>query len=245
MRIVADVGNSRLKWARLMPDGNLCDRIALPLDDLHEWQAAFDCGKFSPQDAWSISTVHPEIASRLRAFLGDCGVRDVRWYESAADVPVPHRLPHPEKAGADRALAVLAALKLAPRGEGGLVVSCGTAITVERITKEGIWEGGAIAPGLSISAAALNRQTAQLPLVNVGDLSSSWGNATETAMAAGLFWGTVGAVRELIVRQEESACRWVLWTGGDAARLAPHVEGESAQVFPDLVLLGLASTVSP
>ena len=58
---------------------------------------------------------------------------------------------------------------------------CGTAITVERISEQGIWQGGAIAPGLRVVAGALHNQTAMLPLVElhacrpVGDIDAAGG----------------------------------------------------------------------
>jgi type III pantothenate kinase len=107
---------------------------------------------------------------------------------------------------------------MTPRGRAGLVVSCGTAITVERVSAEGVWQGGAIAPGWNLSARALHFGTAQLPLVRVEEAPPAWGRSTTPALAAGLFWGTVGAVRELLARQAEDLAPspWLVWTGGDA-----------------------------
>ena len=99
--------------------------------------------------------------------------------------------------GADRALAVLAALAHMPPGQPGLVVSCGTAITIERVTAEGVWQGGVIAPGLFLCARALHLLTAQLPLVHPDQSAPSWGRGTLPSLEAGVFWGTVGSIREL------------------------------------------------
>ena len=126
-------------------------------------------------------------------------------------------------------------------GRPGLVVSCGTAITVERISKQGIWQGGAIAPGLRVAARALHNQTAMLPLVELHQAPPHWGASTRPAVEAGVFWGTVGAVRELLDRQtaDLGSDPWVIWTGGDAALLAGAIAGSDARIEPDLVLLGL------
>jgi type III pantothenate kinase len=173
------------------------------------------------------------------------GVTDTRWFCSAADVPIRHELEEAETAGADRALAVAAAIGLAPRGRPGLVVSCGTAITVERISAQGVWQGGAIAPGLRVAAGALHNQTAKLPLVELHQVPACWGASTRPAVEAGVFWGTVGAVRELLDRQKADlgVDPWVIWTGGDAALLAGAVSGSEARIEPDLVLLGLCRAV--
>ena len=95
---------------------------------------------------------------------------------------------------------------------------CGTAITVERITADGVWQGGAIAPGLGQTARALNLMTAQLPFIELSQTPPAWGRGTVDSLKAGIFWGIVGAVRELLARQEADLGRdpWVVWTGGDA-----------------------------
>lgn len=241
-RIVADLGNSRLKWGRIGPDGRLNATIALPLDDPGAWEAALGAwGDEATRSNWAISTVNPPVASRLGTFLEGRSAA-VRWFRSASEVPVPHDLEHPETAGADRAWAVRAARELSGGIGPGLVILCGTALTVERLASDGTWQGGAIAPGLATAARALHESTAQLPSVEPGAAPSSWGRSTVPAIAAGTFWGTVGAARELLNRQAEGLepQPWIIWTGGDADRLAPWIEGDRARIVPDLVLIGLA-----
>jgi type III pantothenate kinase len=241
---VADLGNSRLKWARVVESGRLVETIAMPVDKPEAWASAWEEWRRIDPGAcqWAISTVNPPVATRLRAFLGANGVDSVTWYESAAQVPVKHELDRAETTGADRALAVAAAVELMPKGRPGLVVSCGTALTIERITDEGTWQGGIIAPGLGVAARALHLLTAQLPIIELRQPPPVWGRSTRPALEAGVFWGTVGAVRELLTRQVDdmSGLPSVFWTGGDAALLAGPVAGSDARIEPDLVLLGLA-----
>jgi type III pantothenate kinase len=243
IRFVADLGNSRLKWGRLGADGVLDEAVALPVDDPGAWSAALE--RLAPEGqttSWAISSVNPPLADRLEAFLGDRGATDRRWYRSAADVPVRHSLERAETAGADRAWAVLATLPWRRPGRAGLVVSCGTAITVERVAADGVWQGGAIAPGWSLSARALHEGTAQLPWVGVAEAPPSWGRSTAPAVAAGLFWGAVGTIRELLTRQAEGLvpAPWLVWTGGDAPALSRWIDWPDAHLVPDLVLIGLA-----
>jgi type III pantothenate kinase len=241
------VGNSRLKWGRVAETGRLAETIALPLDETPAWVAAWvkwsDVG--DPLSSWAISSVNPPVSKGFRTFLRCMGVADATWFCSAADVAIQHELAEPESAGADRALAVAAAIGLAPRGRPGLVVSCGTAITVERISEQGIWRGGAIAPGLRVAARALHNHTAKLPAVELHQAPPCWGASTRPAVEAGVFWGTVGAVRELLARQVADMGNepWVIWTGGDAPLIAGAVVGNEARIEPDLVLLGLCRAV--
>jgi type III pantothenate kinase len=244
VRIVADLGNSRLKWGRLGPSGAVEARLALPLDDPAAWDhaaAVWGC-RHGPAE-WAIASVNPPVAARFGAWLEGHESWRARRYVSAAEVPVANTLAEPTTTGVDRALAVLAGLKRHQDRGPGLVVACGTAITVERISINGTWEGGAIAAGLGLLARALHTHTALLPLVRTDEAPQAWAASTEPAIAAGVFWGAVGITRELIARQSIGLgiSPWIVWTGGDAGRLAPKVTPD-AEIVPELVLDGLALT---
>ncbi len=242
-RIVADLGNSRLKWGRVDHRGEVVDVVTLDVADEPAWADAWTrLPKARGADAWAIASVNPPVASRLAAFLQARGVEQPAWFRSAAEVPIRHGLTEPETAGADRALAVLGALGDRRVGRPGLVVLCGTAVTVERVSALGEWQGGAIAAGLGLSAKALNMLTAQLPLALPREEPPAWGPSTFPALEAGVYWGVVGALRELISRQANDLepNPWVVWTGGDAPTLARSLAWPGSEVVPDLVLRGLA-----
>ena len=243
-RLVADLGNSRLKWARVDATGRLGATLALPLDDPSAWASAWDdwgLGDGAGTD-WLVSSVNPPLADRVAGFLAERGVAGVRWCRSVVDVAIRHDVTELHTGGADRALAVVGALAR-KRGRGpGIVISCGTAITVERVSADGVWLGGAIAAGFRLIAGALHAGTAQLPLIELGaEPPAPVGRATVPSLEAGIFWGVVGTVRELVDRQEADAhgLGWRVWTGGDAVALAPHADGPDAEVAPHLVLEGL------
>jgi type III pantothenate kinase len=123
-----------------------------------------------------------------------------------------------------------------------VVVDAGSAVTVDLVSGDGAFAGGVILPGFRMSARALS--TADL-LPEVLFQSSSepppvLGKNTEGAIQSGLFWGTVGAVREIIERYAENHRRpQVFVTGGDLQRLAPLMSAK-AQFVPHLVLSGIA-----
>lgn len=216
-----------------------------------------------------LSSVHGEAAQKLVAMIDqvleshDNEDIDGSLIASAADVVLPNLLQKPDKTGADRALAVRAAMRL-HKGKGrGIVVLCGTALTVEWIDADEVWAGGAIAPGVHLGAMALNQGTAALPFVTqITKAPLPFGTHTQTAIDAGLFWGQVGTARELIQRItssgkylpdllqvsggpvvdpiNSSGLHWEIWSGGDAHLLAPHAASPQAHLIDDLVLLGLA-----
>lgn len=247
-RCVADVGNSRLKVGVLGSDGALIAARSLPLDDVSAWRTALRAmGTFEGPTHWAISSVNPPLTARLIEVVQEGPHTTYRVFTSAEGVPMAHRLAAPGRTGADRALAVWEAWRRHGRpGAAGQVVACGTALTVEYISSDGTWVGGAIAPGLATAAVALNRLTAQLPLVRPGGPPAAWGDSTEPAILAGAFWGCVGSARELLERQARAlgAASWRVWTGGDARTIAEAVDGPEARVEPDLVLHALARLLS-
>jgi type III pantothenate kinase len=253
LHFVADLGNSRLKWARVDDDGRLAERVAVPLDPsawAEAWAQSDALGR--APSSWAISSVNPPLAIELAEFLRARHTAGVTWYVAAAEVPVLKDVEGADVGGADRALGVYAATRLMPAGRPGLVVSCGTAITVERVTAEGVWLGGAIAPGLGPMAHALHLRTAQVPLIDTRQFDPecpppAWGRGTLGSLAAGIFWGTVGVARELIARQSDDidGDPWVIWAGGDGALLAKFAGGDKPVIEPDLVLVGLARLAFP
>jgi type III pantothenate kinase len=220
LRVVADLGNTRLKWARVDDSRRLVETIAMPVGDPAAWLATWEAWKrIDPEESqWAISSVNPPVASQVREFLAANAVARVSWFDSAARVPVKHELESAETAGADRALAVAAAIEMLPKGGPGLVVSCGTALTIERITDDGTWQGGIIAPGLGLAARALHLLTAQLPMIELRHPPPAWGRSTLPALEAGVFWGMVGAVRELRTVKPMTCAAFPAWSGPVAMR---------------------------
>ncbi len=123
---------------------------------------------------------------------------------------------NPKEVGADRIVNAIAAYKL--YGGPVIIVDFGTAITFCAVDKEGVYLGGAIAPGLEISAEALFEKTAKLPKIELIKPKHSIGSNTITAMQSGMFFGYLGLTNELIKRfkrklGEDSV---VVATGGQA-----------------------------
>ena len=133
-------GSSGPGWTE---DGRLTPSAALPPDDPLAWESLWDDWHPIPGEPsrWAIASVNPPVAQRLAAFLRGRGVRDAAWYQTAAEVPIAMDVDDAETGGADRALAVLAAREQMPPGRPGLIVSCGTAITLERGPPRGSGKG--------------------------------------------------------------------------------------------------------
>jgi type III pantothenate kinase len=145
----------------------------------------------------------------------------------------------PHEVGADRLVNALAAWKKYARG--AVIVDFGTATTVDVVTADGHYRGGAIAPGLQIANDALFRAAARLPRVELSAPPQAIGRNTAHSLQSGIVFGYAGLVKELVARtlaELPEANSAVLATGGLAELIAPHVPA-IAHLEPHLTLHGL------
>ena len=78
-----------------------------------------------------------------------------------------------------------------------LIIDFGTATTFD-IVKNGIYEGGVIAPGIKSSIKNLSQSTALLPVINLKNKQKSYGKNTKDALNAGFIWGYDGLINNII-----------------------------------------------
>jgi type III pantothenate kinase len=187
-----------------------------------------------------LASVNEPVAELVASGLRDRADQDV--YRLGSDLEIPLRtalLPHATP-GQDRLLNALAAFDRMKKA--CVVVDCGTAVTVDFIDGQGVFQGGAIAPGASMSLHALHERTAALPHVHLARPNDAdpFGRDTKEAMINGVFWGIRGLVRVLTERYAEAyeAYPPVIVTGGDAAVI---FDGEDLidRIVPDLTLMGI------
>ncbi|HRJ50033.1 MAG TPA: type III pantothenate kinase, partial [Phycisphaerales bacterium] len=182
------------------------------------------------------------VADRLVGALADSIPRD-RIFRLGSDLAIlmPMALDDDSTVGQDRLLAAMGAYSRA--GQACVVIDAGTAVTVDFVDGEGTFQGGAIAPGLTMMLDSLHRGTAALPKMEflVPDPARGViGKDTRHAMTIGVRAAVTGMARVLIDSYAEvfGAYPQVVATGGDAAIFEndPLVE----HIVPDLVLLGIA-----
>ena len=124
------------------------------------------------------------------------------------------------------------------------MVDSGSAITVDYVSPDGAFMGGAILPGMGLAARALHEFTDLLPLVPLGELPEpppALGTSTVTAIRSGLYWGAVGAVRELAEQLSIGVTPppELFLTGGAGPHLARGI-ANPVRIVPHLVLSGIA-----
>lgn len=145
---------------------------------------------------------------------------------------------NPREVGADRVVNAVAAIKLYQPPL--IVVDFGTATTFCAIAPNGEYQGGAVAPGLSISNEALFHRTAKLPKVEIEKPKSIIGRNTIHAMQAGIFYGYLGLVEGIISRMKgEMGCNPQVIATGDFARFIGDNTKWINVIEPHLTLHGL------
>ena len=157
---------------------------------------------------WWIASVNRPAATRLIDWLNEHRPADRVTLLAAGDLPLEVRLERPDMVGIDRLVDAVAVNRLRDADRPAVIVDVGTAITVDLVSADGAFLGGAILPGIQMSARALHEFTDLLPLVEVSELTApppALGTATEPAMQSGLFWGAVGAIRQLIEQLYKAA----------------------------------------
>ncbi|MCX8118867.1 MAG: type III pantothenate kinase [Desulfobacterota bacterium] len=133
---------------------------------------------------------------------------------------------HPAEVGADRIVNAVAAYERWRRS--CIVVDFGTATTFDYVSPNGEYMGGAISPGIGISAEALFQRTSKLPRIEITKPSRVVGKNTIQSMQSGIFFGYVGLVDEIVrrMKKEVQSNPKVIATGG----LASLIANESATI---------------
>ena len=133
---------------------------------------------------------------------------------------------NPAEVGADRVVNAVAAYQRYRKSL--IVVDFGTATTFDYVSPRGEYIGGAIAPGVGISAEALFQRASKLPRVEIVKPKKVVGKNTTHSMQSGIFFGYVGLVDEIVrrMKKEVRLNPKVIATGG----LASLIAGESETI---------------
>ncbi len=248
--VAVDVGNNRLKFG-LFDQGSeeaLPEPAAVHAGDgspssLEALDAWLD-GRLPAGGRWWIASVNRPSTTRLLQWLQQARPADQVTLLAAGDLPLVVALERPDMVGIDRLLDAVAANRLRRAAAAAVLVDVGTAITVDLVAADGSFQGGAILPGIAMSARALHTFTDLLPLVDVGELSSpppALGTSTVAALQSGLFWGAVGAIRQLLeILPDRSAVPPDVFLTGGAGPAVASLLGDTARHVPHLTLAGIA-----
>jgi type III pantothenate kinase len=251
MKLLLDVGNSRVKWAWSSAEGLV--RTG------HAWHRNHDLAVALAQalqgapapDEVRVANVAGPAASALVAevILGKFGIAPVFARSRDTAYGIRNGYSDPGQLGVDRWLAMCAAWQ---KFSGPMcVVDAGTAVTVDIIAADGLHSGGLIVPGVALMVAVLRRETGDLERAAGPDGEQDLlaapiedryrlGMDTASGIRLGVIRALAAFIADCLARSDavDVEAKLII-TGGDGARLARFI-GVPAVSAPNLVLDGLA-----
>jgi type III pantothenate kinase len=246
MLLAIDIGNSNVVFGvfdgdRLRESWRVGTKARITADEyavIVRNLFAFSGLEFRQIDGIVISSVVPPVLPLLSEMSRKHFQRDplVITHETKTGISLAYN--DPRQLGADRIVNAAAAYRLF--GGPLIIVDFGTATTFCAVTRNGEYLGGAITPGVKISAEALCRRAAKLPRFELVRPAAVIGRDTVSALQAGMFYGYAGLVDAIVERmkQEFAPEARVVATGGLAELVAPATR-TITEVLPQLTLEGL------
>jgi type III pantothenate kinase len=240
MKLLVDIGNSRLKWAladgrRWQPGEAVMRNATLDgmLDSL--WR------DLAPPSSVIVANVAGAEAGQAisRWSYERWGMEPVMFGSQAETLGIINGYDDYTQFGCDRWAALIGARSLRSGDIG--VIDCGTAITVDVVDASDRHRGGLIVPGLDLAQDSLLRNTVGVS-ARRREPSALLGRSTADCVTSGVFLVTAGGLQWATQRLETELNNRIHWfiTGGDAPRLTVHMS-RPPEHRPDLVLRGLAS----
>jgi len=239
MRLLLDLGNTRLKWA--LRDGTTwhqqgavawSDDVLLTLH--HVWRDLP-----APDHVFGASVVDGEREAQIAAAIVACFERSITWLRTPTEAcGVRNAYPEPGRLGVDRFLGMVAA-----RAEGlapCVLAGVGTALTLDALDADGRHLGGLIAPGPQLMQQSLLGATARVLVDRPGKVLEAADN-TPDAVASGCWQAAAALVERFVTHMAQplGGAPALILGGGDAETLAPLVAMPS-RLSQDSVLRGLS-----
>ena len=178
-------------------------------------------------DATIISCVVPPLLNAFKEFCQRYLHHEPLVVDPDMETGMPIKYDNPKEVGADRIVNAVAAYQ--KYRTGLIIVDFGTATTFDYISPEGVYEGGAIAPGITISAEALFQRASKLPRVEIfAKPKMVIAKETIASINSGLIYGYAGLVDGIVnrIKKEVGFDTTVIATGG----LAPLIKSEATTI---------------
>lgn len=232
MNLLVDIGNTRTKWAVMEAAGRIVEQGVDELD-----RALLD-RVFARHDiARAMVTSTRGGAARELELLGE-RLSEVLLFSAETPVPIGIDYRTPETLGRDRVAAAVGAWTRYP-GQACMIADFGTALTIDYLSAEGVFCGGAISLGVSNRLRALHEYTATLPLCEMSEEEQLVGRSTREAIEQGVMNSVQFELEGYIERlSKKNADLCVIFTGGEAKYFEKRIKN-TIFAEPNLVFCGL------
>jgi len=232
MLLAIDIGNTNISFA-IFKGGKIIESWDIPLKEYRGIRTLE-----TPIKDALICSVVPQITQRVSRDIEKATGVKPKIIEKDILIPLKNLYKKPEQLGTDRLLNAYAASQIysAP----AIIVSCGTAITIDAVSKNSEYLGGFIIPGLNSSLSALNLNTALLPKVKLAPATKNIGRNTQDCILNGVVLGSASAIDALIeaISFKTGTNTKIIGTGGDI-NLMKKFSKRAIRVNKNLLLNGI------
>ena len=239
MLLAIDIGNSSIKLG-VFDEDQLTGKLSIPT------KREYTAGEISSEiagripatvDAVIVCSVVPEVEQAIAKYVKEAFDLKPRFVRSTDDLGLKIKF-NVESTGADRLVNSFAAAE--KYGIPCVVVSFGTATTIDVVNKDREYLGGLIAPGMKVNALALSLAASKLPEVEIKKPASVIAPTTENAISSGIVYGQIamaeGLIKKVIAELRDQPK--VIATGGFAELISSEIDVIDV-VDIDLTLNGL------
>lgn len=226
MQLLVDIGNSRVKWARLDANGFVpLGNAERPTQKFEQFAEGHWTTLESPRRVVVSNVAGPAAAKALSAWVREHWQCEVKFIEAQRQGGgVRNCYVEARRLGVDR-WAALVAVRQEYRG-AAYIVDAGTALTIDVLAADGVHQGGLIIPGLGLMQRALVDRASGIRLgkgMEARGASTLLARETEGAVYGGTLYATVAVIDRVAhdVEAEVGAPLTRIITGGDAPKLLP------------------------
>jgi type III pantothenate kinase len=248
MLLVVDIGNTNIKmglfdlkegggakkvWRLSTIKNQTADEYAILIMDMFNYLDI----DIKSIEAIAMASVAPSLNTSFKELTKKYFGKDIFIIDSEHCAGLRFSVENKTTVGADRIANSVAAYNRF--GGGVIVIDFGTAITFDCIDLQGSYLGGAIALGPEVAAQSLSAKTAQLPHIEMKATNCAIGDTTQKCIQAGLYFGYIGLIKELIFRsKKEMQVNHIIATGGLAKLISDEI-AEIEEICPNLTLDGI------
>jgi len=232
MNLAIDVGNTRVKIAVFEKDKLVELFVFQKTKILSEIKEILKKHEISTGIMSNVASISDSKLKKLKDLV------HIQVISSFTEVPFKNLYKTPKTLGVDR-IALVAGAVSQFSGHNILVIDAGTCITFDFVNSEGEYLGGAISPGLKMRFNSLNYFTANLPLLEIDELTDFIGKNTKESINSGVINGAIQEIDGVINQYNKKFLDLtVVLTGGDTNFLAKQLKS-SIFANQNLLLQGL------
>lgn len=229
MNLVIDFGNTNIKCA-VFDANDLIDQLSFT--GMEEARDFVVRGIYYQIGVCSVNQGKENILEAIPE------LKNAFFLSKDSNIPLRINYDTPETLGMDRLAAAIGANATFP-GHSLMVIDIGTCITYDFVSRDGIYEGGLISPGVELRYKSMNDYTKNLPLLNKREAGPLIGKSTEESMVSGVINGIAAEMQAHASQfMLNNADLKVIMTGGGAKIFESKIKSDIF-VSLEIVLVGL------